>query len=334
MRGMMNNKTFKALVVSEQSDGTFLRSITEKQVDELPEGDVLIRVAYSSLNYKDALSATGNKGITRAYPHTPGIDAAGIVLESNAAPFKEGDEVLVTGYDLGMNTSGGFAECIRVPAEWIVPLPRKMALKEAMIYGTAGFTAGLCVHALLEGIAPEDGDILVTGASGGVGSMAIAILAKLGFSVVACTGKTHEADYFASLGAKTLITREDLLNGAERPMLKSRWAGAVDTVGGEMLASAIKSTGYGGIVTACGNAASADLPLTVFPFILRAVRLQGIDSQNCPMELRARIWEKLESDWKPAGLAGMSTEVDLAGLDEKIASILQGKLKGRTVVAL
>lgn len=328
------SKPFKAMVVSEQEDGTFVRQITERTIDDLPAGDVLIRVHYSSLNYKDALSATGNKGVSRSYPHTPGIDAAGVVEASNAPNIKPGDEVIVTGYDLGMNTSGGFAEYIRVPANWAVPLPPQLTLKDSMIYGTAGFTAGLSVNALLDGVAPEDGDILVTGASGGVGSMSIAMLSKLGYAVEAATGKLQEKDFLTALGAKELISRNELLEGAGKPILKARWAGVIDTVGGDLLANAIKSTQPGGIVTACGNAASADLPLSVFPFILRGVRLQGIDSQHCPMPLRVRIWKNLADAWKPEGLDTLYTETGLEALDEKIDQMLQGKLKGRTLVRL
>ncbi len=327
-------KTFKALVVQEQEDGTFTRAITERAVRDLPEGDLLIRVHYSSLNYKDALSASGNKGVTKAYPHTPGIDAAGVVESGSTAGFKPGDAVIVTGHDLGMNTSGGFAQYIRVPANWAVPLPDEISLKESMIYGTAGFTAGLCVHALMDGVAPADGDILVTGATGGVGSLSTAILAKLGYSVAAGTGKKDKLEYLTGLGARALISREEMLEGADKPILKSRWAGAVDTVGGDILANAIKSTRYGGIVAACGNVASADLPLSVFPFILRAVRLQGIGSQNCPMALRKRIWSKLAQEWKPDQLKLLYTGITLDALDEKIDLILQGRIKGRTVVEL
>ncbi len=330
----MENKPFRAMVVTEQNDGTFARQITERRIGDLPAGEVLIRVHYSSLNYKDALSATGNKGVTSAYPHTPGIDAAGVVETSSAASIKPGDEVIVTGYDLGMNTSGGFAEYIRVPAGWVVPLPRHLTLREAMIYGTAGFTAGLCVNALQEGVVPGDGDILVTGASGGVGSMSIAILAKLGYSVVAATGKLQEKDFLTSIGARELVSRDAILDGAGKPILKSRWAGVIDTVGGDLLSAAVKSTNYGGIITACGNAASADLPLTVFPFILRAVRLQGIGSQSCPMALRSSMWEKLAKAWKPDGLDAICKEAGLEELDDKIEKILQGKLKGRTLIRL
>ncbi len=330
----MNSNTFKAMVVSEASDGTFSRQIADRSLDELPDGDVLIRVHYSSLNYKDALSITGNKGVTRMYPHTPGIDAAGVVEQSTVSAFQAGDEVIITGHDLGMNTSGGFAEYIRVPADWIVPLPEQLSLRESMIYGTAGFTAGLCVHALLECVAPEDGDILVTGATGGVGSLSIAILAKLGYTVIAGSGKTQEWHFLTSLGAADLIAREEMLADSGKPILKSKWGGVVDTVGGEILANAIKSTVYGGCIAACGNAGSADLPLSVFPFILRAVRLQGIGSQNCSMDLRTRIWQKLANEWKPDVLEMLATEIELAELDAKIDLILQGKLKGRTVVRL
>jgi putative YhdH/YhfP family quinone oxidoreductase len=330
----VQQKNFKAMVIRELEDGAFSRGIAEQKIDELPNGEVLIRVKYSSLNYKDALSATGNKGVTKSYPHTPGIDAAGVVEVSSVSTFKEGDEVIVTGHDLGMNTSGGFADYIRVPAAWIVPLPESLTLKESMIYGTAGFTAGLCVHALMDGIAPTDGEILVTGATGGVGCLSIAILAKLGYTVIAGTGKAEERDFLVSLGASDLITREEMLEGAGTPMLKSRWAGVIDTVGGDILANAIKSTNYGGIVAACGNAASMDLPLSVFPFILRAVRLQGIGSQNCPMPLRKKIWQQLADAWKPAQMDTLYTEVGLEGLDEKIDLILQGRLKARTIVNL
>lgn len=323
-----------AMVVSEREGGAFTREITERTIDALPDGEVLIRVNYSSLNYKDALSATGNKGVTKSYPHTPGIDAAGVVEESSASTVREGDAVIVTGYDLGMNTAGGFAGYIRVPADWVVPLPEQLSLKESMILGTAGFTAGLCVHALMESVVPEDGEILVTGATGGVGSLSIAVLARLGYSVTAATGKTHERAFLTSLGASGLISREELLEGAGKPLLKARWAGAIDTVGGGILAATVKATRYGGIVTACGNAASADLPLSVFPFILRAVRLQGIGSQNCPMELRKHIWKKLSSEWKPEKLDTLCSEIGLDDLHEKIGLILQGKLKGRTVVNL
>lgn len=322
------------MLVTETADKTFTRGITTRQIEDLPEGDVILKVAYSSLNYKDALSATGNKGVTRNYPHTPGIDAAGVVEESASDDFKPGDEVIVTSYDLGMNTSGGFAEYVRVPAGWVVRLPKGLSLKEAMIYGTAGFTAGLSVNALIHSIKPDQGEILVTGASGGVGSVAVSILTKLGYHVAAVAGIEEEREFLTSIGVREIISREEAADTSGKPILKARWAGAIDTVGGEILATAIKSTQYGGAVTCCGNAASPDLPLSVFPFILRGVRLLGIDSQNCPMEKRQRIWDKLAGEWKLDGLEALSTEITMDDLDERIDRMLQGKNKGRTVVRI
>ena len=330
----MGKKTFRAMVVEETADHKFNRKITKKSLNELTEGEVLIKVMYSSLNYKDALSASGNKGVTRNYPHTPGIDAAGIVEESLSDDFESGEEVIVTSYDLGMNTSGGFGEYIRVPADWVVKLPDNLSLKESMIYGTAGFTAGLSIHKMSHTVKPDQGEILVTGASGGVGSIAVAILVKAGYKVVAVSGKTEEKQFFMDLGVEEVITREDASDTSGRPILRGRWAGVIDTVGGDILATAIKATKYGGAVTCCGNVASPDLPINVFPFILRSVSLLGIDSQNCPMNIRKKIWEKLAGDWKLSNLEDLSSEISLDDLDENIALILQGKKKGRTVVNL
>ena len=330
----MENKKFKAMVVEETSEKHFERQIRERSVEDLPEGDVLVRVKYSSLNYKDALSATGNRGVTRTFPHTPGIDAAGVVAESTDDRFKPGAEVIVTSYDLGMNTPGGFGQYIRVPAGWVVPLPQNLSLKEAMIYGTAGFTAGISVYKLTHTVTPEHGDILVTGATGGVGSIAVAVLSKLGYSVTAVTGKAEEESFLKAIGAKAIIGRDEALDTSGRPMLKSLWAGAVDTVGGDYLATAIKSTHLHGTVTCCGNVASPDLPINVFPFILRGVSLLGVDSQNCPMDTRVRIWKHLAEDWKLDRLEQIAREISLNDLDENIDRILQGKQKGRVVVNL
>ena len=330
----MENRTFRALVVTEKEDRQFERAVVQKSVDDLPEGDVLVQVRYSSLNYKDALSASGNKGVTRNYPHTPGIDAAGKVAESSDERFKPGDEVIVTSYDLGMNTSGGFAEYIRVPGDWVVPLPEGLSPMEAMIFGTAGYTAGLSVHALAQTVKPETGDVLVTGASGGVGSMAVAILSRLGYKVTAVSGKPEARDFLKKLGAEEVISRREVQDDSGRPLLKTRWAGTVDTVGGTILATALKSTDYNGTVTCCGMVASHDLPINVFPFILRNVRLLGIDSQNTPMELRREIWELLAGKWKPESLKTFVAETGLAGLENYITDILDGKIMGRVVVDL
>jgi putative YhdH/YhfP family quinone oxidoreductase len=311
-----------------------MRNIEERSVSDLPEGDVLIRVAYSSLNYKDALSAIGNRGVTRKYPHTPGIDAAGTVDVCDSGAFDPGDKVIVTSYDLGMNTPGGFGQMIRVPAEWVVPLPQNLSLKESMIFGTAGFTAGMSVFSLSHTVKPETGEVLVTGATGGVGSIAVAILSKLGYRVVAVSGKADAADFLMDLGAARIIGRDHLQDKPNRPLLKSSWAGVVDTVGGEPLAAAIKSTQPWGTITTCGMVASPDLNMTVFPFILRGVRLIGIDSQNCPMEHRRQVWGRLASDWKIDQLESICREVPLDELSPHIDTILKGGLTGRTVVKL
>lgn len=330
----MTADAFNALVVTAGEDKTYLRQIKQRTVNDLPEGDVLIHVQYSSLNYKDALSAIGNKGVTRQYPHTPGVDAAGLVVDSRVDAFKKGDPVLVTGYDLGMNTSGGFGQFVRVPAGWVVPLPDGLSLKESMIFGTAGFTAGMGVHFLTQGVKPQDGTVLVTGATGGVGSISVAVLAKLGYTVAAVTGKTAEAAFLNGLGASQIVDRAEAADTSGRPLLKAQWAGVVDTVGGEILATAIKSTQPWGTITCCGNVASPELPLTVFPFILRGVRLVGIDSQNCPMDLRLRVWKNLADGWKFDGLHDLCTEVGLDGLSNHIDQILKGQQKGRVVVNL
>lgn len=328
----MKNKTYNALVVEENDTNQFTRKIKEKSTDELPAGDLLIKVHYSSLNYKDALSASGNKGVTRNYPHTPGIDAAGVVEDSTSEKFKPGDEVIVTSYDLGMNTSGGFGEYIRVPADWALILPAGISLKESMMFGTAGLTAGMAVDQILSKVMPNQGEVLVTGASGGVGSMAVAILAKLGYNVAAGTGKPEAGGILKKLGAAQLISREEFTAGKERPMLKPRWSAVVDTVGGDILANAVKSTNLNGVIACCGNVASPDLNINVYPFILRGVTLVGIDSQNFLMPYRENIWSLLATEWKPAFLTELFQEVNLEGLNEKIELMLQGKITGRVVL--
>lgn len=329
----MERRSYRAMVVSESADHAFTRQITSRFLDELPQGEVLIKVMYSSLNYKDALSATGNKGVTKKYPHTPGVDAAGVVEESAVDTFRPGDEVIVTGYDLGMNTPGGFGEYVRVPAGWVVKGPENLTLKESMIYGTAGFTAALSVFKLTgHGVTPDLGDVLVTGAPGGVGSVALSILVKSGYRVVAVNGVLDMSDYLLGLGAKEVLSVEDALDKSGRPLLKARWAGVIDTVGGDILSTAIRSTVYGGTVTSCGNAASPDLPLTVYPFILRGVSLLGIDSVNCPMDIRMEIWRRLSLEWKLPHLEQIASEITLTGLEERIDVILNGKQRGRTVV--
>jgi putative YhdH/YhfP family quinone oxidoreductase len=323
------------MVVEESASGEFTRQIKTRSLDELPEGDLLVKVHYSSLNYKDALSAMGRPGVTRKYPHTPGIDAAGEVLSCASGAFRAGEPVIITGYDLGMNTPGGYGQYIRVPSSWAVRLPTGLTLKESMMIGTAGLTAGLSLHKLAQaGVLPGSGEILVTGATGGVGSVAVSILARAGYSVVAVTGKSSEAAFLQDLGAREVIGREELLRNADRPLLKERWAGVLDVVGGELLAAAIKSTAYGGVVTCCGLAGSTELPLNVFPFILRGVSLIGIDSAQCPAGLRQEVWQRLAGDWKPERLLESVVEAPLAGLEEKFVAMLKGGARGRTVVNL
>jgi putative YhdH/YhfP family quinone oxidoreductase len=328
------NTRFKALVVSEEN-GKFIRKITERKIDDLPAGDVLINVKSSSLNYKDALSATGNKGVTRKYPHTPGIDAAGIVSETSSNKFKAGDEVLVTGYDLGMNTSGGFSEYVRVPADWVMKLPKGLTLNESMIYGTAGFTAGLSLYKLKQSSEENiQGEVLVTGATGGVGSLAVALLSKNGYDVVASTGKKDKSDFLKKLGAKEIINRVDIDDKSGKPLLNRRWKAAVDTVGGNILSTVLRQMDYRCSVASCGNTYSPELHTTVFPFILRGVNLLGINSAETPMDLRVIIWNKLANEWKPDCLNEICTECSLEELNDKINLILQGQITGRVIIKI
>ena len=327
-------QTFKAMVVSETAEKTFSREVRERALGDLPAGELIIEVKYSSLNYKDALSATGNKGVTRKYPHTPGIDAAGVVADSTTKLFTVGDQVTVTGFDLGMNTSGGFARYISVPALWATKLPQGLSLKDSMSHGTAGLTAALCIIRLMaSGLTKESGEVLVTGASGGVGSVAVAILAKLGFNVVAATGKASEHDFLSGLGAKAIISREEANDTSGRPLQKPRWAGVVDTVGGNILATALKTTKYAGLVAACGNAMSAELNVNVFPFILRGVSLLGVDSVEIPMRARQMAWNKLAGEWS-IDVGKLVTEVSLEELNPKIDEILKGGIRGRVLINL
>ncbi len=331
----MPDTNFRALVVREISAKNFARQVERRSTSALPDGDLLIRVRYSSLNYKDALSASGHRGVTRHYPHTPGIDAAGVVASSSTADFAPGDQVIVTGFDLGMNTPGGFGEYIRVPAAWVIKRPPDLSLRESMIYGTAGFTAAMSVDRLLgHGIRPDDAEILVTGATGGVGSIAVALLARLGFAVVAATGKADQHDFLRRLGASDLLTRQEVVDPSGRVLLSGRWAGVVDTVGGEALSTAIRSTRYGGALAACGNAASDQLAVTVYPFILRGVTLYGIDSVQCSTDFRQRIWSRLAREWKLDQLDALSREVALDELDPELDRILAGEQVGRVIVNL
>ena len=325
--------TFRALRVNKQEDGSYVRTTVERDTSELPAGDVLISVAYSSLNYKDALSATGAPGVTRNYPHTPGIDAAGTVAESTSAQFNEGDQVVVIGFDLGMDTDGGFGQFIRVPESWIVRLPEGLSLRESMILGTAGFTAALCVHKLEQvGMSPDAGPVLVTGATGGVGSVAVSLLSDLGYEVHAVTGKSDQDSYLKSLGATTLHVRSDYEEENRRPLGRETWGGVVDTTGGAILVNALKELKYGQSLAACGLVSSPSIAATVFPFILRHVNLLGIDSVELPLAQKAAIWEKLATGWRVGGLESMVKPLSLDTLSESIDQILIGKMIGRGLV--
>lgn len=329
------SQTFKALWITETENKTFQQQIIERNIDDLPAGNIFIRVKYSSLNYKDALSSTGNRGVTKNYPHTPGIDASGIIEASDSPDFKVGDKVLVTGFDLGMNTAGGFGEYIRVPAQWVVKLPKGLKLKEAMMFGTAGITAAMCIDKLLKnGLTPDKGKVIVTGATGGVGTIAVMILAKLGFDVVGVTGKPEGKDFLLKIGAKEVISREEIDDKSGRPMLKSVYAGAVDTVGGNMLATILKSMKYNGVVSICGLVQSPELPTSVFPFILRGVSMFGIDSAEADIEWRKSLWKNLAKKWKPADLQVITKTVTLKGLSKEIKKILTGGQLGRVVVRM
>ncbi|MBM7553657.1 NADPH:quinone oxidoreductase family protein [Thalassobacillus pellis] len=327
--------TFQAFRVN-QSGEDFSAGVSEQTLENLPEGDVLIRVRYSSVNFKDAMASVKNSKIVEGYPVTPGIDLAGEVVESDSEHFREGDKVIATSYEIGVSHDGGYGEYARIPSQWIVELPDGMTLEESMVFGTAGFTAALSVHRLEEaGIRPEDGSILVTGATGGVGSMAISMLAKLGYKVVASTGKDSEHDYLKELGAQEVITREDVYDGKIKPLDKQRWAGTVDPVGGENLAAILSKLKYGGAAAVSGLTGGTDVPATVFPFILRGISLLGVDSVNCPMTIRRQIWNRLASDLKPKNaLDKMKHEITLDELPDAFNTLLEGQARGRTIVKI
>ena len=320
---------FKAFVTEETEKG-FTSSIKERYLNDLPAGDVLIKVLFSSLNYKDALSASGNKGVSRNYPHSPGIDAAGIVEESNFDHFSNGDEVIVTGYDLGMNTSGGFSQYIRVPKEWIIKKPDNFSLEESMAFGTAGLTAGLCVRKiLLSGIKPEDGDIFVTGATGGVGTVAVMLLSKLGFDVIAITGKENQTDLLLSLGAKEVINRSEFEGEMKSPLSKPRWAGGVDAVGSDILSNLITATHQRAAIACCGMVGGINLNTSIFPFILRGLSLLGIDSAETLIEVKKEIWHNFATNWKLEKINDQIKDIGLDELDLEIEKILKGEQVGR-----
>jgi len=326
-------ETFRAYVVNRDGD-RFERGLRSLVLADLPEGDVEIRVDWSSVNYKDGLAATADGKVARAYPLVPGIDLAGTVIRSAHPAFRPGAQVIAHGYDLGVSRHGGFAEMARVPSEWIVPLPPGLSLREAMALGTAGFTAALSVVELeARGLDPSGGLVLVTGATGGVGSTAVSILAELGYEVWASTGKDDERAWLETLGAVGFLTRDEV-TAEGRPLESERWAGAVDAVGAATLPYILRTLRRGGAVAACGNASGPALVTTVFPFILRGAAILGIDSAYLPMARRRRVWERLATDLRPRSLAERVTEVTLETLEPALDAIRAGEARGRWVVRI
>ena len=328
------DKVYKALVV-RQDGASFSRTIEERNISELPKGDVLIRVHFSSLNYKDGLSCSGVRTVTRHYPHTPGVDAAGVIESTNDKKFKVGDHVVVISFDLGMNTPGGFGQYISVPSDWVMPLPDGLSLRESMIFGTAGYTAGYALELLQrQNIFPEHGPILITGASGGVGSVSVALLSSLGYAVSASTGKSIAKDFLTKLGASEVIDRKSVDDDSGRPLLKKVWAGAIDSLGGNTLVTILNSTKMNGVVLSVGLVSSPKLDATVFPFIMRGIILQGVAASENPMSVRKEVWSKLAGAWKPKNLEHLAIDCSLEDLNSKIDKILAGDLRGRVVVEI
>ena len=320
---------YKALITSEENK-TFINSIEKKNIDDLPDNDTLIKVKFSSLNYKDALSASGNKGVTRNYPHTPGIDAAGVIEKTSGNRFKEGDEVIVTGYDMGMNTFGGFGEYIKVPQEWIIKKPDNLSLSESMAFGTAGLTAGLCLRKLLaHGLKPEDGNVFVSGVTGGVGIISLMLFNKLGFNVTAITGKLDQEDFLKSIGADQVIDRNTLDSDLISPLQKPIYSGGIDAVGGKILANLICSTSQRAAIACCGMVGGLSLDTSIFPFILRGLSLFGVDSAESLIEVKEEVWSNFSSVWKLESIDENIKDISLEELPNEIEKILKGKQIGR-----
>jgi len=331
----MQDTKFRCFLVEKDAAGNVRRGMAERAIADLPPGEVLVRVAYSSLNYKDALACQAHPGVVRKLPHVPGIDAAGTVVESSSPKFRPGEPVVITGNELGAGQWGGWAEYVRVPVDWIVKLPEGLSLNETMILGTAGFTAAQCVQAIVvNGVTPAAGEIVITGATGGVGSLAVKLLARLGFTVVAVTGKAHLDSRLKAWGASRVISRADVLSTTDKPLLAARWGGAVDTVGGDTLATIIRETKPYGVVSACGLVGGTDLKLTVHPFILRGVILAGIGSAMLPLDRRTEIWRKLSQEWRLQRLEELATTVSLSDVEPSVERILRGEIVGRTVVEI
>lgn len=330
----MDTTNFRCLLVEETANGPELKP-ARLPLPRLPDGDVTIRVEYSSLNYKDALAVQGNPGVVKSLPHVPGIDAAGQVVTSQDPQLPEGSRVLVTGYELGQSHWGGWSELIRVPAAWCVPLPEALSTREAMILGTAGFTAAQCVMALQRnGVEPDDGDLVVTGATGGVGSLSLRLLARLGYPVTAVTGKAEQSQALRDAGATHVVLRQEFLDASKRPLLSGKWAGGVDTVGGSLLATLLRSTRYGGAVAACGLVAGVELEMTLYPFLLRGISLCGVASADCPFARRQEIWRRLANEWRLERLNDLVTQVSLEEMPEQVARIAAGQVSGRVLLKL
>ena len=327
-------RSFKAFTAYQNKNGDFKSKVIIKDITDLPDGDLLIKVKYSSLNYKDALSASGSRGITKHYPHTPGIDAAGVIVKSKNRNFRINDRVIVTGFDLGMNTSGGFAEYIQVPSSWAIKCPNSLSTKEAMILGTAGLTVGLCINEIEAHTQIKQLNVVVSGSTGGVGSIAIMLLSNLGAKVTSITGKKNTDDYLWGLGSSEIIDRDHFTKSARLPLNRGTFDAAIDVVGGKILSSIIASMKYNGLITVCGNVAKPNFATTVFPFILRSNRLIGIDSALHPIAIREKIWNKFASSWKIENLNYIAKVVNLNGLSNEIRKILCGKQIGRIIVKL
>ncbi len=327
-------ESYRALVASKEDD-TVSTAVTERQLADLPDGDITIRVSHSSVNFKDGLATLAKGGVVRQYPLVLGIDLAGTVAESRNGRFREGDAVLVTGFDLGVAHDGGYAQYARVPADWVVKRPDSLSARDAMAFGTAGFTAALAIRRMEEnGLVPNNGPVLVTGATGGVGSLAVSMLSTLGYEVSGSTGKETEHDYLRSLGATRILSRNEV-SAEGRPLAKSIWQGAVDQVGGKTLSWILSTMAYRGIVAVTGLTGGAPFNSTVLPFILRGVSLLGIDSVHCPMSERTALWERMAGPLRPPQLNDMiAQETDLDGLGDTLATILKGGVRGRTIVSL
>lgn len=325
---------FRALLTKEVQENIFEKQITEVAFDFLPDNEIMIKVHYSSLNYKDALTARGHKGIARKYPRIPGIDSVGEIVESRNPNFRKGEMVIVHGHDLGMNTNGGFGQFISVPSEWITPLPPNMTPRQSMMYGTAGFTAALCINEIINHQIDKNQEILVTGASGGVGILAIGMLAKLGYKVAASSGKKEFEDKLYKYGAYRVIPREEVVDLTERPMLGGRWVAVIENVGGNTLNTAIKRTKMDGIVFVIGNITGDKIDTTVYPFILRGIKLIGINSASKDMALRNQLWHNMANEWNIPNLEDIVREVKLDNLIPEIDKMLLGQLSGRVIVNL